>query len=382
MFYACPTILDFLIGRGADVNAFGDKSFGDHYGTPLIAACSSSRKAQERLRIVKTLVQNGANIHAGGRLGDNAMQAASSNALAKIVAFLLLEGADVDSRGGKYGTAIIAACSNNGEKEKEIVETVNLLITNGADINYVDKQCGSALYEATIRGYHDVVKLLIAAKADVNICSDPTNAPLVATCRGKQNDMKFAKLFLDNGADINASENFAVRAASIFGSKELVTFFVKNGAGLMATESGSNALHCTALNARADTADTLIAFGLDINSHDSHWGTPLHFACSAEADKLLAKDTHKHEKRLAMVKSLVEKEADVNARRAGGISVLQDALKTDDQELVDFLVANGAADHVGKESNREEDEKSRVETNDDGAASHDGRGRRVRQGHI
>ena len=83
-----------------------------------------------------------------------------------------------------------------------------------------------------------------------------------------------------------------------------------------------------------------------------------------------------------MVKFLVEKKADVNARRVGGISVLHDALERDNQELVDFLISKGAVDHVGEESNKGEDEKSRVETDDDGGGSNDGRGRRGRQGFI
>ena len=243
--------------------------------------------------------------------------------------------------------------------------------------------------------------------------------PLVATCAGSEFHIKIAKLFLDNGADVNASESVALRMALTFGSKELVTLFVKNGASLKVTESGLNALHCTALSARADIADTLMAFGLDVNSHDSHWRTPLHFACSAEADELIATDTDEPAKlfnsserrvediahsvstevdeivtgsshsslrkkravkRLAMVRFLVEKKADVNARRAGGISVLHDALERDDRELVDFLISKGAVDHVGEGSNGEEDEKSRVETDDDGGGSNDGRGRRRGQG--
>ena len=389
---ARANIVDLLIERRADIHAFGG-----YHGTVLIAACSASWLATERLRVVRTLVEKGAEIHAEGRLGGNAMQAASLNGQADVVAFLLSKGADVDSRGGEYGTALIAACCNI-RKEGEAVETVKVLVNKGADINYLGERHGSALYKAAFNGHYNVVKLLIEAKANVNLWNNPTKAPLVATCRGREIDMKTAKLLLDNGADINASESHAVKMASMFGSKEMVIFLVKNGASLKATESGSNALHIAAMCAKADIADSLIAFGVDVNSHHPVLGTPLQFACSALSDLVIPTDTDEPEmlfdnsersygdiarslsaevdkvlsepsvadlrkqlaeKRLAMVRLLVEKKADVNARRAGGISVLHDALERDDQELVDFLIANGAVDQVGEESNTEEDERCR-----------------------
>ena len=219
------------------------------------------------------------------------------------------------------------------------METVKVLITQGADRNYLGERYGSALYQAAFNDHHNVVKLLIEAKADVNICNNPMMAPLVATCRGRDIDMKTARLLLDNGADI---------------------------------------------------ADTLIAFGLDVNSHDFLLRTPLHFACSAESDKrhkdiadllsakvdelvsgsfLAALRKKLAEKRLAMVRLLVEKKADVNARRAGGISVLHDALERDDRDVVDFLIANGASlDQEGEASNLEDGRRGVV--NDDDQQGH------------
>ena len=168
-------IVDLLIRRRADVNTLG----GNH-GTALIPACSSPWNAAERLRTVNILLENGADIHAEGGFGGNAMQAASFNGLAKILALLLHHRADVNSRGGAYGIDLIAACCNVGKKE-EAIETVKVLITNGADVNYVGEHHGSALYEAAFRGHHVAVRLLIEARADVNAWNNPRKAPLVAT---------------------------------------------------------------------------------------------------------------------------------------------------------------------------------------------------------
>ena len=396
---ARANIVELLMKRRADINAFE----GVH-GTALIAACSASWEATERVRTVKILVEHGADIDAKGRLGGNAMQAASYNGQAKIVAFLLRKGADVNSYGGEYGTALIAACCTFGEEE-EALETAKVLITNGADVNYLGEHHGSALYAAAFRGYHTVIRLLIEARADVNTWNDPMKAPLVATNHGRENDMEIANLFLDKGADISASESLAVKMASMFGTKEMVTFFVNNHASLRKSESGFTALHAAAMYARADIADTLIAFGVDVDSHHCLLGTPLHFACSKEAEEVIATDTDEpervfdsshersledttrlllaktdellsgsldagsrkkvREKRLALVKLLVEKKAAVNARRAGGISVLHDSLERDDPELVEFLIVNGAIDESGEDENVEEEKRGSAGTDDD-----------------
>ena len=400
---ARANIVELLIKRRADVNAFA----GVH-GTALIAACSAPWEAIGRIRTVKILVEHGAEIQAKGRSGGNAMQAASYNGQAEIVALLLLKGADVNSYGGEYGTALIAACCNVG-KEPKALETVKVLITNGADVNYLGERYGSALYEAAFRDHSHVVRLLIEARADVNTWNNPGRAPLVATCRGKENNMEIARLLLDSGADINASESYVVKMASMFGTKEMVTFFVNNHASLRTSESGFTALHAAAMYARADIADTSIAFGVDVNSHHCLLGTPLHFACSKEAEEVIATDADEpemvfdsshersledttrlllaktdellsgslyaesrkkvREKRLALVELLVEKKADVNARRAGGISVLHDALERDDPELVDFLIAKGAIDHGGEEFTTEEAKSCSAGPDDDNSGA-------------
>ena len=80
----------------------------------------------------------------------------------------------------------------------------------------------------------------------------------------------------------------------------------------------------------------------------------------------------RNRKRLNMVRLLIEKGANVNARRGRGTSVLHDALKRDDQELVEFLIAKGATDQEGEESNTEGDKRCRAGTDDDGNGSNDG----------
>lgn len=149
-----------------------------------------------------------------------------------------------------------------------------------------------------------------------------------------------------------------------------------------------------------------------MNSHNSRWGTPLYLAFSELADEVIAADLEEPkmdfdssvdreienttrllakvdelvtgslfvrlrkkrlEKRLDLVRLLVEKKADMNARRAGGTSVLHDALKRDDRALVDFLIAQGATDQEGEECHIEEVQRCRVGPDGDGDGSKDGK---------
>ena len=112
------------------------------------------------------------------------------------------------------------------------------------------------------------MRLLIEAGADVNAQNGTNMTPLVATCCAREDYIETANVLLENDAEINASERYAVKVALMFDSKELVNFLVGRGASLKASESEYTALHAASLHGRVDIADTLIAYGVGVNSHD------------------------------------------------------------------------------------------------------------------
>ena len=119
-------------------------------------------------------------------------------------------GADINAQGGKYGSALTAA-SSQGYKT-----VVKLLLAAGADVN---AQGGNALEAASSQGYKTVVKLLLAAGADININAQGgiyDNAPQAASDRGYE---ALVKLLLAAGADINTQGGSALKAALSQGYK-------------------------------------------------------------------------------------------------------------------------------------------------------------------
>jgi ankyrin repeat protein len=78
------------------------------------------------------------------------------------VKILLDAGADVNTQGGYYGTALQAASSNGEEM------VVKILLDAGADVNTQGGYYGTALQPALYEGKEEIVKMLLDAGADVN----------------------------------------------------------------------------------------------------------------------------------------------------------------------------------------------------------------------
>ena len=102
------------------------------------------------------------NINAQDGEYGNALQAASSQGHNKVVKMLLDKGADVNAQGGRYGNALQAA-SFEGHNQ-----VVKMLLDKGADVNAQGGRYGNALQAALSEGHEKVVRLLLNHDAVVN----------------------------------------------------------------------------------------------------------------------------------------------------------------------------------------------------------------------
>ncbi|KAN0072724.1 ankyrin repeat domain-containing protein 50-like protein 3 [Elaphomyces granulatus] len=226
-------IVRMLLDRGANVDAQG----GLH-GNALQAA---SRGGHEK--IVQMLLDPGADVDAQGGFHGNALQAAShgshekvgpnidaeevshGNALQiasrdgdeKIVRILLDRGADVNAQGGHYGNALQAASYGGHEK------IVQMLLDRGADVDAQGGFHSNALQAASEDGHEKAVKMLLDRGADINAQGRNLGNALQAASAGGHE--KVVKMLLDRGADINAQGWFygsALQAASAGGHEKVV----------------------------------------------------------------------------------------------------------------------------------------------------------------
>ena len=176
--------VNLLLKNGADINVRG----GSYHSDALQVA---SRAGHEGM--VKLLLNNGADMNAQRGVYSNALQAASAGGHDKTVKVLLDEGADVNAQGGAHGSALQAAlaedldpvkitiennqvdilCANASQARSSKRENIlRLLLEKGADVNARGGLYGSALRAALANKRTDAVKLLLANGANESDLKD------------------------------------------------------------------------------------------------------------------------------------------------------------------------------------------------------------------
>lgn len=105
-------------------------------------------------------------------------------------------------------------------------DNVILSLNNGANVNIVGRGEASALMHASIKGYLNIVKILIENGADINMKTN-TNALIAAAGFGY---LDIVKYLVDHGADVNSeldNGETASKRASTFGETEVVNYLNK-----------------------------------------------------------------------------------------------------------------------------------------------------------
>ena len=162
-----PTVLR-LLAAGANLNA------QDANGrTPVLAATH-----QNRVDTVRALIQAGADINLRDHRKDNPFLYAGAEGRLDILKLLIAAGADTKLTNRFGGTALIPAA------ERGHVAVVKELLTHtDVAVNHVNNLGWTALLEAIVLSdggpaHQQIVRLLIAHGADVNIADKQNVTPL------------------------------------------------------------------------------------------------------------------------------------------------------------------------------------------------------------
>jgi ankyrin repeat protein len=184
-------------------------------------------------RIITVATHDGmlsAKLNARGGLHGTALQAASYNRHAKVVRLLLEGGADANVQCGSIGNALQAASCMGHQC------VVKMLLEQGTDVNAQGGHYGSALHAASMIGSRDIVHMLLDKGANVNIQSGVFSNPLQAASLGGD-DEKIVQMLLDRGANVNAQGGVygnALQAASCTGNQCVVKLLLDQGADINA----------------------------------------------------------------------------------------------------------------------------------------------------
>lgn len=151
----------------------------------------------------------------------------------------------------------ICGCGNRSLSIQEVagqgdVDAVRSMLNRDPNLVFNKDTNGvTPLYSATRNDRLEVVKLLLASKADVNASNAIGNTPLELAANNGCQDV--AELLLANGADVNA----------------------KN-------EAGDTALHYAAYNGHKNLVELLLAHQAEVNVIDSQGRTPLKLALETD----------------------------------------------------------------------------------------------------
>jgi ankyrin repeat protein len=147
---------------------------------------------------------------------------------------------------------------------KGLKEVVELLISEGVDVNAKNEDGWTPLHMAAAGGQNEIVELLIAAGADVNAKDRVGETPLDFAIQHKKSET--ADLLRKHGGKTGAELNILLDAAKN-GDIEAVKQHLAAGADVNAkTGDGTTPLHNAAVYGHNEIAELLIANGASVNA--------------------------------------------------------------------------------------------------------------------
>ncbi len=194
---------------------------------------------------------------------DFRLVTAAANQDRDAVRALLGEGVDVNAARADGATALLWAA------HWDDVELVERLLAAGADVNAADDHGVTALGRAAENAGLPMVETLLAAGADVNAAQSSGLAPLMTAARTGNPDV--VRALIAHGADVDAAVT-ETRSTPLMWAvsephPEIVRLLLDAGADpAVSTVKGFTPLMFAARNGDVETARALIAAGVDVNA--------------------------------------------------------------------------------------------------------------------
>jgi ankyrin repeat protein len=217
---------------------------------------------------------------------------------------------------------LVEAIQRNNTEEAITLLNKKTSIIAGITNRIFTSQFDEPLKLAIIKGYHEIVKLLIEKGANINVKYDLDNRPLHIAIMNDKLDI--FKLLIEKRADINAKNINNVTPLHIASSKgkfEIVKLLIENRADINAKNINYDTpLHNAIMNDKFEIVKLLIENRADINAKNINYDTPLHNAIMND--------------KLDIVKLLIEKGADINIENTNLIKPLH---SVNDEKILNLI---------------------------------------------
>ena len=190
--------LEKLVTMGADINA------ADVNGvTPLFEAVYACNPAA-----LNYLVDKGADVNVKSRNGETLLHRAAERGDFESLKRLIGEGLDVNAKDGDERTPLSHAVFI-GYSNLHNFNAIDLLMSNGAELDVKDKFGETPLHWAALNGLKPVKHLVEVHNADVNVKTDEGKTLLhIAAERADELDeessLEFVRYLITEGVNVNA----------------------------------------------------------------------------------------------------------------------------------------------------------------------------------
>ena len=265
--------VQLLVDCGADVNVLNE------YGqTPLHTAAGGERDCPELCSI---LLEHNAKVDTVDKDGNQPLHLACKRRHTATVHVLLSHGADVTALNKWQRKPLHLANESvlksyrvhNGNHavhtvvEKGHIQTVQLLVDCGADVNKLNEYGQTPLHTAAggEKDCPELCSMLLDHNAKVDAVDKDGNQPLHLAC--KQWHTSTVGLLLSHGADLTALNNQQKKPFHFANESVLKSYEVHDG---------NHALHIAAKRGHIQTVQSLVDCGADVNELNEDGQTPLH----------------------------------------------------------------------------------------------------------
>jgi ankyrin repeat protein len=246
------------------------------------------------LETVDLLLRSGANVNAADEHGVTPLVEACENTSLAMVQRLLKAGANPNAAQTSGLTALMMAAHTGN------LPVVKALIASGANVNAATTETrDTALMWAIGDRHREIAKALIDAHADVRASSTKGYTPLMFAARN--GDIEIGRSLIAAGAGVNetgSDRTHALPFAIVSGQSEFALFLIEQGADPNGTIEGVPALHAAAGGVELWLGDW---------NRRHNGGTALTSAATIGPGLDAGQ-------RLALVKALLDRGADVNGR--------------------------------------------------------------------
>uniref|UniRef100_A0A8C5HQN6 Serine/threonine-protein phosphatase 6 regulatory ankyrin repeat subunit C-like n=1 Tax=Gouania willdenowi TaxID=441366 RepID=A0A8C5HQN6_GOUWI len=273
--------------------------------------------------VVKLLLSYGGDVMCTDKRGYTPLHAAAANAQSDMVMYLLSLGVERNYHGNT--PLHLAAASSSG------VLCLEMLVSNGADVNIRNKDGRSALHMAAMYGRFTGSQILIQNGGEVDCVDKKGNTPLHVAARYGQELLVSA--LLTNEADRcrqGAHGMLPLHLAALHGYPDCCRKLLSNGFDInMLDDHGRTCLHAAASGGNVECLNLLLNFGAEIDIKDNLGRSALHYATASGNSQCTV--------------SLVRAGAEVNELDLTNCSPLHYAAASHTFcGCLDFLLENGA----------------------------------------